>query len=49
MRPVSRFAKGNPYGEKRRRTLELLVTFYERFRSLTGTYPMDMDGPVHAV
>ena len=49
MRPVSRFAKGNPYGEKRQRTLELLVTFYERFRSLTGTYPMDMDRPVHAV
>lgn len=36
LKPVSRFAKGNPYGEKRRAAVEALTAFYERFQSLTG-------------
>ena len=38
--PVSRFAKGNPQAEKRRRVTALLSAFYNRFRSLTAHYPM---------
>lgn len=38
--PVSRFAKGNPQAEKRRRVTALLSTFHNRFRSLTAHYPM---------
>ena len=38
--PVSRFAKGNPQAEKRRRVTALLSAFYDRFRSLTAHYPM---------
>lgn len=41
MKPVSRFAKGNPYSEKRRAVLDALMTFYNRFRSLVSRYPMD--------
>lgn len=40
MRPVSRFAKGNPYGEKRHKVLDALKAFYEKYRSLTNHYPM---------
>ena len=46
MKPVSRFAKGNPYGEKRRRVIELLSAFYNRFRSLTSRYPMETNDEV---
>ena len=38
--PVSRFAKGNPQAEKRRRVTALLSAFYNRFHSLTAHYPM---------
>lgn len=38
---VSRFSKGGNYGEGRRRVVDLLSAFYERFRSLTSRYPMD--------
>ena len=41
--PVSRFAKGNPQAESRRRVTALLSAFYERFRSLTAHYPMPAD------
>lgn len=41
--PVSRFAKGNPQAQKRRRVTELLTVFYERFRSLTAKYPAASD------
>ena len=41
--PVSRFAKGNPQAEKRRRVTTLLSAFYNRFRSLTAHYPMRDD------
>lgn len=37
--PVSRFAKGNPQAEKRRRVTGLLSRFYERFSSLVARYP----------
>ena len=40
LQPVSRFAKGNPQAEKRRRVTALLSAFYDRFRSLTAHYPM---------
>lgn len=39
LRPVSRFAKGNPHAEQRRRVTDLLTAFYERFRSFTDVYP----------
>ena len=41
--PVSRFAKGNPQVEKRRRVTELLSAFHNRFRSFTAHYPMRVD------
>ena len=46
MKPVSMFAKGNPYGKQRARVMELLTVFYERFRGLTVSYPMD-DGSMN--
>ena len=39
--PMSRFAKGDPQSEKRRRVAGLLGDFYARFRSLTASYPVD--------
>lgn len=41
MRPVSRFAKGNPYGQKRRTVVDALKAFFEKYRSLTNRYPME--------
>lgn len=38
IKPVSRFAKGNPYVEKRRRVADLLAAFYERFRIFSDRY-----------
>lgn len=43
MRPVSRFARGNPYGHKRRAAVDALKAFFEKYRSLTRRYPMDVD------
>ena len=43
MRPVSRFAKGNPYGQKRRAAVDALKAFFEKYRSLTRRYPMGDD------
>lgn len=43
MKPVSRFAKGNPYGEKRGRVLGLLAAFYNRFKSLVSRYPIAVE------
>ncbi len=43
--PVSRFAKGNPQAEKRRRVTDLLTRFHERFRSFTAKYPMEINTP----
>ena len=40
LRPVSRFAKGDPYGEKRRAALDFLWSFYDKYRSLTRRYPV---------
>ncbi|WP_321974212.1 type I restriction endonuclease subunit R [Paratractidigestivibacter sp.] len=42
--PVSRFAKGNPQAEKRRRVTALLSEFFNRFRSLVSKYPVDLEG-----
>ena len=41
---VSRFAKGNPQADKRRRVMSLLSEFYSRFRSLTAKYPANGEG-----
>ena len=43
LKPVSRFAKGNPYGEKRRAALDFLWTFYDKYRSLTRHYPPEVE------
>lgn len=42
--PVSRFAKGNPQADKRRRVTSLLSGFYSRFRSLTAKYLANGEG-----
>lgn len=39
LKPASRFAKGNSYGERRRAALDSLWAFYGRYRSLTNSYP----------
>lgn len=43
MKPVSRFAKGNPYGRTRQAAVDALKAFYEKYRSLTNRYPMEID------
>lgn len=43
LKPVSRFAKGNPYGVKRRAALDFLWAFYGKYRSLTRAYPVVTD------
>lgn len=43
MKPMSLFAKGNPYAEKRSIVLDLLVGFYEKYKSLTNRYPMRLE------
>lgn len=43
MKPVSRFAKGNPYGRARQAAVDALKAFYEKYRSLTNRYPMEVD------
>lgn len=38
MKPVSRFAKGNPHGRQRRTVVDALMVFYQRF---SGTASSD--------
>lgn len=40
MKPVSRFANGNPYGRRRRAAIEDLTAFFEKYRSMTKRYPV---------
>ncbi|MDF7665349.1 type I restriction endonuclease subunit R [Bifidobacterium sp. ESL0745] len=40
MKPISRFAKGNPYAEQRQDVVDSLTAFYSRYKSLTPVYPM---------
>ena len=43
---VSRFAKGNAYGEQRHRVISRLQEFYEKFRTLIRRYPVQAEDEV---
>ena len=43
---VSRFAKGNAYGEQRHRVISRLQVFYEKFRTLIRRYPVQAEDGV---
>lgn len=43
IKPVSRFAKGNPYGAKREAAAAFILAFYNKYRSLTRSYPADLE------
>ena len=41
---MSRFAKGNAYIEQRHRVIHKLQTFYDKFKTLVRSYPLDEKG-----
>ena len=41
---VSRFAKGNAYGEQRHRVIARLQAFYDMFKTLIRRYPVEAEG-----
>ena len=41
---MSRFAKGNAYIEQRHRVIHKLQAFYDKFKTLVRSYPLDEKG-----